>query len=50
MRLAHAGKWVAWTEDESRIIAVADTASELRAAAQQAGHARFIYDWIPPAE
>lgn len=50
MRQEHAGKWLAWSEDESRILAVGDTAEEIRAAAERAGHSRFIYDWVPPAE
>jgi hypothetical protein len=50
MRLEHAGKWLAWSEDEGRILAVGDTAEAVRAAAAQTGHLRFIYDWVPPTE
>ena len=50
MRLEHAGKWLAWTEDESRIVAVGSTAEEVREIAKHTGHSRFIYDWVPPAE
>jgi hypothetical protein len=50
MRRDHAGKWLAWSEDESRILAIGDSAEEIRAAAERAGHLRFIYDWVPPAE
>lgn len=50
MRLSHAGKWLAWSEDESRILAVGDTVEEIRAAAERFGHSRFIYDYVPPAE
>ena len=50
MRLEHAGKWLAWSEDESRIVAVGDTVEEVRRTAECAGNSRFIYDWVPPAE
>jgi hypothetical protein len=50
LRREHAGKWLAWSEDESRILAVGDTPEEIRAAAEGSGHPRFIYDWVPPAE
>jgi len=50
MRQGHAGKWLAWSEDEKRIIAVGDTAEEVRSAAVGSGYPRFIYDWVPPAE
>ena len=50
LRREHAGKWIAWSEDESRIIAVGETAEEIRATAERAGHLRFIYDWVPPAD
>jgi hypothetical protein len=49
MRREHAGKWLAWSEDESRIVAIGDCAEEIRAAAERAGPPRFIYDWVPPA-
>jgi len=49
LRLEYAGRWVAWTEDERRIIAAGATPEEVRAAAERAGHTRFIYDWVPPA-
>ena len=45
MRQEHAGKWLAWSEDETRILAVGDTPEEIQATA---GHSRFIYDWVPP--
>jgi len=47
MRQEHAGKWLAWSEDESHILAVGDTAEEIRATTERAGHSRFIYDWVP---
>ena len=50
MRLHHAGKWLAWSEDEIRIIAVGDSPAEVRATAERSGHSRFIYDWVPPIE
>jgi hypothetical protein len=50
MRLEHPGKWLAWTEDEGSTVAVGDTVEEVRTIAGQAGHSRFIYDWVPPAE
>ncbi len=50
LRLEHAGKWLAWSDDETRILAVGDTPEEIRAIAERVGHSRFIYDWVPPAE
>ncbi len=50
MRREHAGKWLAWTEDECGIIAIGTTLEEVRSSAERAGHSRFIYDWVPPAE
>ena len=50
MRREHASKWLAWLEDESRILAVGDTAQEVRTATERAGHLRFNYDWVPTAE
>lgn len=50
MRREYPGKWLAWSEDESGIVAVGDSAEEVRATAERAGHSRFIYDWVPPAE
>jgi hypothetical protein len=49
VRLNHPGKWLAWTEDESTLITVSDTPEGLRTSANEAGHGRFIYDWVPPA-
>ena len=48
LRLPHAGKWVAWSLDETRIVGACETAENVRAAARLAGHDRLIYDWIPP--
>jgi hypothetical protein len=50
MRAEHAGRWVAWTIDERRIVADGDTPEAVRDAAEQAGVARFILDWIPPID
>lgn len=50
LRQEHAGKWLAWSEDESRILAVGDTSEEVRAAAERAGATHFIYDWVPPTD
>ncbi len=50
MRLEHAGKWLAWAEDESRIVAIGNTAEEVRDTAERAGYSQFIYDWVPPTE
>jgi hypothetical protein len=49
IRLNHAGRWLAWAEDESTLIAVSDTLEGLRTSANEAGDGRFIYDWVPPA-
>ncbi len=50
MRLEHAGRWVAWTSDGRRIVAAGETPEAVRDAAERAGEARFILDWIPPVE
>jgi hypothetical protein len=49
MRLNYSGKWLAWSEDETRILASGDTPEAVRIAVEKAGHARFIYDWVPSA-
>ena len=49
IRMEHPGKWLAWTEDETTLVAVSDSLEGLRSAAMQAGHTRFIYDCVPPA-
>jgi uncharacterized protein with PhoU and TrkA domain len=48
LRLEHAGRWVAWAEDDQSILAVADTHDEVREAARRAGVARAVCEWVPP--
>ena len=48
LRLEHAGRWVAWADDDRSVIAAADTFEEVREAAGRAGHLRALYEWVPP--
>jgi hypothetical protein len=48
LRLEHAGRWVAWAEDDQSILAVADTYEEVREAVRRAGVARAVCEWMPP--
>jgi hypothetical protein len=50
LRLEHAGRWVAWTEDGGRIVAAADDYEAVRTAARQAGVERAICEWLPPLD
>jgi hypothetical protein len=50
LRLEHSGKWVAWSEDGSRIVAAADDYEAVRTAARQAGVERAICEWLPPLD
>jgi hypothetical protein len=47
LRLEHAGQWVAWSEDFSRIIAAGGSREEVRAAAIVAGDELPLCEWIP---
>lgn len=46
----YGGKWVAWTSDHQRIIAVADSPDGAWAAAEQAGVCEPVLLWVPPAD
>lgn len=48
LRLEHAGRWVAWSEDFNSVLAVGDDREAVRAAARQAGAARALLEWVPP--
>jgi hypothetical protein len=48
MRLAHAGQWVAWTEDYGQVVAFGDSRDVVRSAARSAGVDHPIFEWIPP--
>jgi len=47
LRLKHAGRWVAWSEDLSRVIAVADDPETVHEQVRKAG-VEAIYEWVPP--
>ena len=46
----YGGKWVAWTKDAMKIVAVGETPEEVRAAAERAGVHDPVYQWVPPAD
>jgi hypothetical protein len=46
----YGGKWVAWTEDHTRIVAAADTFEEVRTAAERVGLRDPIFLWVPPSD
>ncbi len=46
----YGGKWVVWSKDLRRIVAVGDTPEEARAAAERAGVREIVYQWVPPAD
>lgn len=50
LRLEHAGRWVAWTEDGQQVVAAADDYETVREAASRAGVARAIVEWLPPLD
>jgi hypothetical protein len=47
LRLEHAGRWVAWSEDFNSVLAVGDDPETVRAAARQAGAGRAVLEWVP---
>ena len=47
LRLEHAGRWVAWTEDGCRILATGDDYEAVRVASRQAGVERAVCEWLP---
>ena len=48
LRLEHAGRCVAWADDNQSILAVADTYEEVWEALRRAGVARAVCEWVPP--
>lgn len=48
LRLEHAGRWVAWFEDFSRVVAVGDDPVVVREAARRAGFEHAPLEWVPP--
>ena len=48
LRLENAGKWLAWAEDLSRLIASGEDPAAVHLAARDAGEVRAIYEWVPP--
>ena len=48
LRLEHAGRWVVWSDDFTRVLAVADDPEAVREAARQAGATQAVCEWIPP--
>src|SRR4051812_34815826 len=50
LRAEHAGRWVAWTMDESQIVAAGGDPLEVQADAQRKGDPKVILDWVPPLQ
>jgi hypothetical protein len=48
LRLEHAGQWVAWSEDFTRVVAAGDSFEAMRGAARQLGVTGTVSEWIPP--
>jgi hypothetical protein len=48
LRMEHAGRWVAWADDFSSVVAVGDDPEVVREAARQAGAPRAVLEWVPP--
>ena len=48
LRLEHAGRWVAWSEDGTDVVTVGDDPESVRQAARQAGSDRVVLEWVPP--
>jgi hypothetical protein len=48
MRLEHASRWIAWTQDMDRVIAAGDDPETVRTAALAAGVEGPILEWVPP--
>jgi hypothetical protein len=48
LRLDHAGQWVAWSEDFTRIVAAGDSYEAVRDAARRAGAEQTVKEWVPP--
>lgn len=47
---SYGGRWIAWTSDALRIVAVADSPEELQIQACASGQHDIIYEWVPPAD
>ncbi|MBL9122995.1 MAG: hypothetical protein JNG90_05145 [Planctomycetaceae bacterium] len=48
--LEYGGKWIAWTPDALHIAGVGDTPQAAQLAAEEAGIAEGIVEWVPPAD
>jgi hypothetical protein len=48
LRLEHAGQWVAWSEDFTRVVASGDSFEAMRDAVRQLGVTPTVSEWIPP--
>jgi hypothetical protein len=48
LRLEHAGQWVAWSEDFTRVVASGDSFEAMRDAVRRLGVMLTVSEWIPP--
>jgi hypothetical protein len=46
----YGGKWIAWDEQNIRIVASGDTFDEVQHAAQSAGVEEAILEFVPPSD
>ncbi len=46
----YSGKWIAWNEEQTRIVASGETFDEAEEAAKKAGVKRPVMEKVPPLE
>ncbi|MEX0702289.1 MAG: DUF5678 domain-containing protein [Planctomycetales bacterium] len=46
----HAGKWIAWNKAQTKIVAVADTLTQVRQAAREAEEIDPVFAKVPRAD
>jgi hypothetical protein len=49
LRRIHAGRWVAWTQDDCDVAVVADSREEIQERIRSAGLEGLILEAVPPA-
>lgn len=48
LRLEYAGRWVAWSEDRTEVVAVGDDPETVHEVVRKAGNVNVVYEWVPP--
>ena len=46
--LEYAGRWVAWSEDRTEVVAVGDDPETVHEMVRKAGNLKVVYEWVPP--